>query len=164
MPTSSFIRQVAEHLGSDAWRAERIARLVFRELHDRLPEADAAHVVRHLPIALRPLWLVHAHQPEATEYVYRREFLADVMEGGAFPTSMEAERAVVAVFAVLRRRLDRVRCNTQALSRIFGQLPHDLAVLWRAAEMRGTGAPRRRPACPLIVEHHSHITPQSSAA
>ena len=164
MQRPTFIGKVADRLHGDAHRAERITGVVLGELRDRLPEADAAHVARHLPIALRPLWLGHAHQADAAEYLYRRELLADVMESGAFPTSTEAERAVVAVFAVLRRRLDRVRCNTDALSRIFGQLPQDLAVLWRAAEADGTDVPRRRPARPVIAGRRAGVASPSSAA
>ena len=162
MQRPTFIGQVADRLRCDAHRPERITGIVFHELRDRLPEADAAHVARHLPTALRPLWIDNDRHPSAIEHLFQLEFLGDVMERGAFPTSIEAERAVVAVFVVLQRRLDRVTCNTRALSGIFGQLPQDLAVLWRAAEACGADVPRHRPARPLIAGRRVRAASRSS--
>jgi uncharacterized protein (DUF2267 family) len=164
MEVPAFIRQVADRLHSDAHRAERITVAVLHELRDRLPEAAAANVARHLPTALQPLWVDNARHPGTIEQPYKLEFLGDVMECGALPNSIEAERAVVAVFAVLQRRLDRVTRNARALSEIFGQLPQDLAVLWHEAEACGTDVPRHRPSRPLIAGRRSRAAARSSAA
>jgi uncharacterized protein (DUF2267 family) len=164
MQKPTFISQVADRLHSDAHRAARITGVVLHELRDRLPEADAAHVARHLPAALRLLWVDTARHPGTIEHPYQLEFLGDVMEGGAFPTTIEAERAVVAVFAVLRQRLDHVTRNARALSGIFGQLPQDLAVLWRAAEACGADAPECRRSRPLPARPRSRTPSRSSAA
>lgn len=160
MPTPTFISQVADRLHSDAHRAEQITGVVFHELRDRLPETDAAQVARHLPTALRPLW----RDPGAIAHPFQLEFLGDLMEHGAFATSVEAEQAVVAVFATLQRHLDRTTRNTRAFSAIFGQLPQDLAVLWRAAEACATDVPRRRPPHPVIAGRRARAAARPSAA
>jgi uncharacterized protein (DUF2267 family) len=157
---------VADRLHRDAHRAAQITGVVLHELRDRLPEADAAHVARYLPMALRPLWADNHRHPGATEHPYKLklELLGDVMECGAFPTCIEAERAVVAVFVVLQQRLDRVTRNARALSEIFGRLPQDLAVLWHAAEACGIDVPRHRPSRPLIAGRRSRAVARPSAA
>ena len=164
MPRPTFICQVADRLHSDAHRAKRITTLVLHELRDRLPELNAAQIARHLPAALRPLWVDNDRHPGTIEQPYTLEFLGGVMECGAFPNSIEAERAVVVVFAVLQRRLDRVTRNARALSGIFSQLPHDLAVLWRAAKVCEMDVPRHRPSRPSIVGRRSRATVRSPAA
>ena len=163
MRTPIVIRQVADRLRRDADRATRIIAAVLHELRDRLSEADAAHVARHLPIALRPLWENSDRHPGMVEQPYQLELLGAVMECGGFPTSAEAEDAVVAVFVVMRRRLDRVTRNTRALLEIFGQLPQDLAVLWHAAEVFGADVPRRRSRS-VTARSRSHAAARSSAA
>ncbi len=163
MQTPMFIRQVADRMHRDADRAKRIIGVVLHELRDRLSEADAASLARHLPTALRPLWENNDRHPGTIEQPYRLELLGEVMESGAFPNSIEAERAVVAVFVVMQRRLDRVTGNTRVLSGIFDQLPHDLAVLWHAAEVCGADA--RRPATvPRSDDLRSHARSRASAA
>lgn len=144
MNLPTFVHQVADHFRGDEERAERIAGVVFRELRERLGDANAACVARCLPTALRPLWVEDDRQPRPIEQSFKLEFLGDVMERGALADSGEAERAVVAVFAVLHRLLTRVSRNSRTISEIFRQLPHDLAVLWQAAEQHGADAPRRR--------------------
>jgi uncharacterized protein (DUF2267 family) len=164
MPRPTFICQVADRLHSDAHRAKRITTLVLHELRDRLPELNAAQIARHLPAALRPLWVDNDRHPATIEQPYKIEFLGDVMECGAFLDATEAERAVVAVFVVLRRCLDRATRNAGAVSAIFGQLPRDLAILWHAAEACGTEAPQRRRSRPVAARPRSHAASRSSAA
>jgi uncharacterized protein (DUF2267 family) len=159
-----FIRQVADRLHRDADRATRIIGVVFHELRERLPEADAANVARHLPTALRPLWKGTDRRAGTIEHPYQLELLGEVMECGAFANTIEAEHAVVAVFVVMQRRLDRGTRNTRALSEISGQLPHDLAVLWHAAEVCGADAPQRRRARSVTARSRSRTAARSSAA
>lgn len=165
MKTFTLIRQVAEHLHSDTHRAERIIGIVLQELRGRLSAADAANVARHLPAALRPLWMDNDDRhPDTVERSYKLEFLGNVMECGAFPNSAEAEHAVVAVFGVMQRRLDGASRNARAASEVFGRLPHDLAVLWRAAEACSADAPQRRNSRPMAARPRSGAASRSSAA
>jgi uncharacterized protein (DUF2267 family) len=164
MRTPIFIRQVADRLRRDADRATRIIAAVLHELRDRLSEADAATVARHLPTALRPLWEDTDRPPGTMEQPYQLELLGEVMECGAFPNTIEAEHAVVAVFVVMQRCLDRVTRDPGALSHSLGQLPPDLAVLWHAAEVCGADAPRRRRSRPVTARPRSRAAARSSAA
>ncbi len=164
MKMLTFISQVADRLHGDAYRAERITGVVLHELRDRLPAADAANVARCLPTALRPLWMANDPRPDTIEQTYRLEFLGAVMESGALPDSVEAERAVVAVLTVLQGFLDRVARDAHAASERLGRFPHDLAVLWRAAETCGRDAPQRRRSRTLAARSRSDAASRSSAA
>jgi uncharacterized protein (DUF2267 family) len=58
MRRQTFLHRLAEHLGVDDKRAERVARTVFAAVRGRLPPNEVAKIDGRLPRSVRSLWVL----------------------------------------------------------------------------------------------------------
>lgn len=134
METPTLIREVAARLGSDERHAAAITAAVLHELRDRLSDGSTPPVPTGVARVLMPLWTEIEPHACTNEQPYRLGLLGDVMERGALPDAAAAERAVVVVFAAVRRMLDGVAANARAMPKLLTILPPDLQFFWTAAD------------------------------
>jgi uncharacterized protein (DUF2267 family) len=137
MDDRTFFREVAAALGCDERRAEGVTFVVFGELRDRLSLDERRDVAAQLSTGLRRLWAV-GDVGRPPNDVHRAEFLGRVRHRAVLPDDVEAERAVRAVFACLRKALGSATgCEGEAWD-VLSQLPKDLKPLWLDARPRQT--------------------------
>jgi uncharacterized protein (DUF2267 family) len=132
MRETTFIKEVAQRLGSDERRAEAVTFAVFQELRDRLPPKEAADVSAQLPTGLRPLWEDDDRPGRGVERTHRAEFIGRVRRWAGL-SEREAERAVTAVFAELQKLLGSSTGLEGEAWDVFSVLPKDLKKVWLAA-------------------------------
>jgi uncharacterized protein (DUF2267 family) len=138
MDRNTFLRKVEERVGCDARRAEGLTFAVFQELRDRLTAGEAADVHAQLPRALKPLWEFLDRPGRRVRKLHEPEFLSEVRLIASLPDEVEAERAVVAVFATLQELLGSPSGTEGEAWDVLSQLPKDLKKLWlRAHECSG---------------------------
>ncbi|MGO9605475.1 MAG: DUF2267 domain-containing protein [Candidatus Binataceae bacterium] len=136
MKEESFVRKVAKLAQCDDRRAETLIFAVFQELRDRLTAKEAGHVAAQLPQSLKMLWMSFDRPDRQVRRVHERQFLYDVGRMAILDTEAEAERAVVAVFAVLQEALGGMTEMKGEAWDVFSQLPADLKRLWLNAQTR----------------------------
>ncbi len=132
MRETTFIKEVAQRLGSDERRAEAVTFAVFQELRDRLPPKEAADVSAQLPTGLRPLLEDYDRPGRGVERTHRAEFIGRVRRWAGL-SEREAERAVTAVFAELQKLLGSSTGLEGEAWDVFSVLPKDLKKVWLAA-------------------------------
>jgi uncharacterized protein (DUF2267 family) len=138
MDRNTFLGKVGERVGCDARRAEGLTFAVFQELRDRLTAGEAADVDAQLPRALKPLWEFLDRPGRRVRKLHEPEFLGEVRLIASLPDEVEAERAVVAVFATLQELLGSPSGIEGEAWDVMSQLPKDLKKLWlRAHECSG---------------------------
>lgn len=130
---NEFIKEVAQELSLDNPRALRITTAVFHALRDRLSPDEAKDLVSQLPMILKAIWCDEwnpAHTPDKS--VKKKEhFLERVMKNPKIVRSRDlssledAEKAVAAVFKVLKRHLAQGEIED-----IADQLPEDIRGFW----------------------------------
>lgn len=110
MDEQRFFEQVAERLRMEGPEpAREITRVVLLGLHIQLPEEAARRVEQELPQGLRELW-AHRHEElkaqrgSKTDFA-RHQFIEWVADHTELPDANAAERAIRAVFAVLREEV-----------------------------------------------------------
>lgn len=147
MDKRTFLREVASRLACDERRASGITFVVLQELRNRLTPGEVRDVASQLPTELKRYW----QEPEGTirrvARTDRPEFLGRVRRWAALVDEAEAERAVLAVFAVLQRLLGSATGMEGEAWDIFSQLPKDLKRMWVEAAA-GAAAPMLQAASP----------------
>jgi len=138
MDEKTFFKSIAERLRCDEQRAEAITFAVFQELRDRVTPTEASHVAAQLSKPLKALWLSLDKPDRAVRKIHESQFIGEVRRIGALPDDAEAQRAVVAVFAVLQAALSSPTGREGEAGDVFSQLPKDLKRLWLAAAQSGT--------------------------
>ena len=133
MDDRAFMHHVATRLGCDERRAEGLTVAVFRELRDRLTSKEAWDVAGQLPMGLKRLWRVEDREDRPVEKIHQAEFTGRVRWSAGLPNDAEADRAVRAVFATLKRLLGSPTGKEGEAWDVFSVLPKDLKMLWLSA-------------------------------
>jgi len=136
MDKSTFFESVARRAGCDERRAEGLTFAVFQELRDRLTRGEAADVDAQLPTGLKPLWEFLDRPDRHVRKVHEPQFIGEVRLIASLPDDVEAERAVVAVFATLQELLGSPTGIEGEAWDVMSQLPKDLKKLWFGAHQR----------------------------
>jgi uncharacterized protein (DUF2267 family) len=126
----TFVREVGIRLGCDERRASGITFVVLQELRNRLTPEEVRDVAAQLPTELKRYWAEPAGTVRRVERTHRVEFLGRVRRWAALVDETEAERAVMAVFAVLQLLLGSTTGLEGEAWDVFSQLPKDLKKLW----------------------------------
>ena len=130
MDERTFLHGIEDALGCDERRAESVTFAVFGELHDRLSPEERRDVRAQLPTALKRLWAPGGRDDQPANRVKREEFIGRVRHRAVLPDDDEAERAVRAVFAQLKRLLGSPTGREGEAWDVYSQLPKDLKQLW----------------------------------
>jgi uncharacterized protein (DUF2267 family) len=133
MDAKTFFAEITERLKCDARRAEGLTLAVFYELAHRLTAKEVADVAAQMPAAVRQLWQQPEHRHAAVDKTHKDEFVGRVRQAAGLTDDVEAERAVLAVFAALQKLLGSPTGMEGEAWDIFSQLPKDLKQLWLAA-------------------------------
>jgi uncharacterized protein (DUF2267 family) len=131
-----FFETVAQRVGCDVRRAEGLTFAVFQELRDRLTPGEAADVDAQLPAGLKPLWEFLDRPGRHVRKIHESQFIGEVRLIASLPDQVEAERAVVAVFATLQELLGSPTGIEGEAWDVMSQLPKDLKKLWLGAHGR----------------------------
>lgn len=124
--TNAWLRDVADELGTDDRQyAYRALRAFLHVLRDRLPVAESAQLAAQLPDLLRGIYYEGWH-PARTPAAYRHmsQFAAHVATEARYHGTTEANAAIEAASAVLRRRI-----SDGELRDVAAVLPSELAQL-----------------------------------
>lgn len=130
MDDRTFLRGVADALACDDRRAEAVTFAVFGELAARLSPAERRDLESQLPIALKRLWNPGDRADRVQSRAGRDEFVGRVRQRAVLPDDTEAERAVRAVFAQLKRLLGSPSGREGEARDVYSQLPKGLKQLW----------------------------------
>ncbi len=133
MDKRTFVREVGMRLGCDERRASGVTFVVLQELRNRLTPEEVRDVAAQLPTELKRYWAEPAGAVRRVERTHRVEFLGRVRRWAALVDEAEAERAVMAVFAVLQHLLGSTTGMEGEAWDVFSQLPKDLKKLWLGA-------------------------------
>jgi uncharacterized protein (DUF2267 family) len=136
MDKNAFIKKVAQRAGCDERRAESLTFAVFQELRDRLTPGEVAEVDAQSPAALKPLWEFLDRPGRHVRKVHEPQFVGEVRLIASLPHELEAERAVVAVFATLQELLGSPTGMEGEAWHVMSQLPKDLKKLWLGVHER----------------------------
>ena len=136
MDKRAFFKKVAQDVRCDERRAEALTFAVFQELRDRLTPGEAADVDAQLPAGLKPLWEFLDRPGRHVRRVHELQFIGEVRLIASLPDEVEAERAVVAVFAALQELLGSSTGMEGEAWDVMSQLPKDLKKLWLGAQHR----------------------------
>jgi uncharacterized protein (DUF2267 family) len=136
MDRKVFIKKVAERVGCDERRAESLTFAVFQELRDRLTPGEASDVDAQLPAGLKPLWEFLDRPGRHVRKLHELQFVGEVRLIASLIDEVEAERAVVSVFATLQELLGSATGMEGEAWDVMSQLPKDLKRLWLAAHQR----------------------------
>jgi uncharacterized protein (DUF2267 family) len=131
-----FIKKVAERVGCDERRSESLTFAVLQELRDRLTRGEASDVDAQLPAALKPMWEFLDRPGRHVRKLHAPQFVGEVRLIASLPDEVEAERAVVAVFATLQELLGSPTGMEGEAWDVMSQLPKDLKKLWLGAHQR----------------------------
>jgi uncharacterized protein (DUF2267 family) len=132
----TFFKTVAQRVGCDERRAESLTFAVFQELRDRLTRGEASDVDAQLPAGLKPMWEFLDRPGRHVRKLHEPEFIGEVRLIASLPDEVEAERAVVAVFATLQELLGSPTGMEGEAWDVMSQLPKDLKKLWLGAHKR----------------------------
>lgn len=132
MNEKSFVHEVAQRAKCEERRAETLIFSVFQELRDRLTPKEAADVAAQLPASLKMLWLSFERPERKVRRIHESQFLEEVARMAGLADHREAERAVIAVFAVLQEALGSPGGTKGEAWHVLSQLPADLKRLWMA--------------------------------
>ena len=133
MDKQTFLREIAQTVGTDARRAEGLALVVLDELRRRLTPNEAADVAAQLPVSLKRDWLEPETRDRTVAKMHALELVGRVRERAGLPDDAEAARAVLAVFHALQRVLGSASGMEGEAWDVFSQLPKDLKRLWLEA-------------------------------
>jgi uncharacterized protein (DUF2267 family) len=146
---NEFVKDVAVAMGhpDDHAMVYRSIRAVFHALRARLTSAQSFHLIGHLPMALKAVYVDGWHpagRPERNirtlEDLVEEIMLADGRSASRdFPHERAAERAIRAVIGVLACRIP-----AGEIGAIERGLPAPLARFWRDAADRAVTAEARR--------------------
>lgn len=134
MDDRTFTHEVAGRLGCDERRAADFTFAVFQALRERLTPAEANDVAAQLPTPLKRLWQVGERPGRPVQRTHKPEFVATVRAETGLSTDADAERVVLAVFAVLQRLLGSGTGAEGEARDVLSQLPKDLKTLWVTAQ------------------------------
>jgi uncharacterized protein (DUF2267 family) len=128
--TNTWLKEIADEMGTDRHLAWQALGAVLRVLRDRLTADDAAHLAAQLPLVVRGAFYDQyrpATQPDVT-IRSRDAFIGRVASGlgGAAPVS--AESAVAAVLAALGHHVTAAEA-----AKVQHTLPAEIRTLWPAA-------------------------------
>ena len=126
MDKKAFFKSVGQRAGCDEHRAEGLTFAVFQELRDRLTPSEVADVDAQLPAALKPLWEFLDRPGRHVRKIHEPQFVGEVRLIASLPDEVEAERAVVAVFATLQELLGSPTGMEGEAWHVMSQLPEDL--------------------------------------
>jgi uncharacterized protein (DUF2267 family) len=128
--TNIWLDEIMERVGPDRQVAWKVLSTVLHKLRDLLTVESAAHLSAQLPLLVRGVYYDQyepARQPVKCRT--REEFVAEVAEWLADIRPVDPETAIVAVFDVLSRHLDRGQ-----VQKIQGVLPEPIRAIWLGAE------------------------------
>jgi uncharacterized protein (DUF2267 family) len=131
-----FIKKVAERLGCDERRAESLTFAVFQELRDRLTRREASDIDAQLSAGLKSMWEFLDRPGRHVRKLHEPEFIGEVRLIASLRDEVEAERAVVVVFATLQELLGSPTGMEGEAWDVMSQLPKDLKKLWLGAHQR----------------------------
>lgn len=124
--TNIWLNEISDEIGPDRQLAWHVLGVVLRELRDRLPVDDAAHLGAQLPLMVRGAFYDQyrpAHQPDVVRS--RDEFLQRVATGLSDARPVDPEDAVRAVFRVVGRHVPEGQVQKTRHS-----IPEEIRVLW----------------------------------
>lgn len=130
MDERTFLHAIGDALGCDERRAESVTFAVFGELRDRISPEERRDVQAQLPSGLKRLWAPGDRDDGPANRVKREEFVGRVRQRAVLPDDAEAERAVRAVFAQLKRLLGSPTGREGEAWDVYSQLPKGLKELW----------------------------------
>ena len=136
MDAHTFLKRIEHTLRCDAGRAEAVTFAVFQELRDRLTPSEAADVAAQLPTALKTMWLEGEVAGRNVSRIDAAEFIGRVRRRAVLVDDIEAERAVLAVFAALQGLLGSASGREGESWDVLSQLPKSLKELWVTAADR----------------------------
>ncbi len=128
--TNLWLRSMMQELrlddGALAWT---ILGTTLHALRDRLQPQSAGHLGAQLPMLIRGLYYEHwsgaANKPSKERH--KAQFLQHIAAELPPAAGVEPERAVRAVFGVMREKLDRGE-----VAKLVSTLPRELRGLWQA--------------------------------
>jgi uncharacterized protein (DUF2267 family) len=130
---NEFIKEVGEEIGFKDQKALRITKAVLHALRDRLTAFEAKDLVSQLPMILKAVWC-DGWVPEKTPVKTiktKEEFFDLVLNSPEISAAkdlvnrQDANRAVIAVFSVLKRHLSQGEVDD-----IGSQFPEEIKILW----------------------------------
>jgi len=133
MDYRTFIRDIAHAVRCDERRAEGLAVAVLQELRNRLTHEEVKDVAAQLPRQLKQVWLEGESEHRPFEKIHKAELIGRVRRRCSLPDDTEAERAVRAVFAELKRLLGSPSGREGEAWDVYSQLPKDLKEMWLEA-------------------------------
>jgi uncharacterized protein (DUF2267 family) len=137
--TNTWLKYVANALGSDRRQAYRALRAVLHCLRDRLPVNEAAHLADQLPMLVRGIYYEGWHPAGKPIKIRSRDEFLDAVAAGVSGSEIDADGAVRAVLEVLQ---DHVTAGE--IEDVIQVLPRGIRVLWPAADARHSDAPSAR--------------------
>ena len=124
--TNTWLKEIAEKLGSDRHDAYQALRAVLHCLCDRLTTDEAAHLGDQLPMLIRGIYYEAWHPAGKPEKIRsREEFLAWVDTRFPKTTLVDREDAVRAVFQALENHV-----SAGEIGDVVQSLPKDIRALW----------------------------------
>jgi len=129
MSTEGFVRMVMTTAAiDDSVVAQRAIAAVFHALRDRLTPEESDQVMAQLPRPLKEVWSEGDVKGRHPVKLNRPEFFERVREVAALPSTTEARRVTLAVFAALKTQLTPGEGDD-----VWSQLPKDLKEVWAEA-------------------------------
>jgi uncharacterized protein (DUF2267 family) len=124
--TNTWLKEIAQVLGSDRRQAYQALRAVLHCLRDRLPIDEAAQLGAQLPMLVRGIYYEAWHPAGKPEKIRsREEFLARVDTHFGQVSSLDPEDAVRAVFHVLDNHV-----TPGEIRDVIHVLPQEIRTLW----------------------------------
>jgi uncharacterized protein (DUF2267 family) len=129
--TNTWLKEIAQALGSDRQRGYQALRAVLHCLRDRLTIDEAAQLGDQLPMLVRGIYYEAWHPAGKPEKIRSREDFLARMATRLAHAPIEPEDAARAVFQVLERHV-----APGEVSEVIQVLPQEIRTLWPRAQAR----------------------------
>jgi uncharacterized protein (DUF2267 family) len=134
--TNTWLKEIAQRLGSDRRRAYQTLRAVSHCLRDRLTIDEAAQLGDQLPMLVRGIYYEGWHPAGKPEKIRsREEFLAKISAHFPKARDLDPADAASAVFQVLEKHV-----TAGEIRDVIQSLPQDIRALWPQVEIRSQTA------------------------